>query len=104
MKMREFIRRGPPRRRPGDPAGAAVTGARMPAEQFSFVKSATFREPSRVEVRKDSRVIGRILHVAETVHAEEMFQFHKGMTSIASRASAQYTNLDELKKWIRESQ
>ena len=53
---------------------------------------------------KDGRAIGRILHVAKTVHAEEMFQFHKGMTSIASSASAQYTNLDELKKWIRESQ
>jgi hypothetical protein len=97
--MREFIRRRPP----ASPS-AVVKGARMPTEQFSFVKSATFREPSRVEVRKEGRPIGRILHVVETVHAEEMFQFHKGMTSIASSASAQYTNLDELKKWIRESQ
>jgi hypothetical protein len=104
MKMRELNRYGLPRRRPGDPAGAEVTGARMPTEPFSFVRSGTFREPSRIEVRKDGRAIGRILHVAETVHAEEIFQFHQGMTSIAESAAAQYTSLDELKKWIRESQ
>jgi len=104
VKIREIIRHDRPRLRPGDPAGAEVSGARMPAEHFSFVKSATFREPSRVEVRKDGRVIGRILHVVESVHVGEIFQFHKGMISIAFSASAQYTSFEELKKWIRESQ
>ena len=102
--MRQFIRRGPPRRRPGDPAGAAVTETREPTDPFSFVKSGTFHEPSRIEVRRDGRTIGRILHVAMTGHADEYFQFHKGLTSIASSASAQFTILDELKKWIRKSQ
>ena len=99
MKLRKLLRHGRPRLRPGDPAGVEVTGA-----QFSFVKAATFREPSRVEVRKDGRAIGRILHVPASAHAEEIFQFHLGMTSIAVSASAQYTNLVELKKWIRGSQ
>jgi hypothetical protein len=102
MKMGELIWRGPSRRRPGDPADAEVTGA--PTDPFSFVKSATFREPSRIEVRKDGRTIGRILHMAVTEHVDEYFQFHKGLTSIASSASAQFTILDELKKWIRKSQ
>ena len=102
--MRELIWRGRPRWRPGDPAGAEVTEARRPADPFSFVKSGTFREPSRIEVRKDGRTIGRILHVAETEHVDEFFQFHKDLTSIAFSASAQFTILDELKKWIRESQ
>jgi hypothetical protein len=104
MKLRKLIRHGRARLGPGDPAGAEVTGGRMPTEQFSFAKAATFREPSRVEVRKDGRVIGRILHVPATAHAEEIFQFHQGLISIAVSASAQYTNLEELKKWIRESQ
>jgi hypothetical protein len=102
--MRELIRRGRPRWRSRDLADAEVTGARSPADPFSFVKSATFREPSRIEVRKDGRTIGRILHMAVTEHVDEYFQFHKGLTSIASGASAQFTILDELKKWIRESQ
>jgi len=100
--MRELI--GLPRRRPGDPADAEATEAQRPTDSFSFVKSGTFREPSRIEVRKDGRTIGRILHVAVTEHADEYFQFHKDLTSIASSASAQFTILDELKKWIRESQ
>jgi len=68
------------------------------------VKSGTLREPSRIEVRKNGRTIGRILHVAETEHVDEFFRFHKGQTSIASSESAQFTILQELKKWIRESQ
>jgi hypothetical protein len=99
-----LIRRGLRRRRPGDPAGAEVTEARKPTDPFSFVKSGTSHEPSRIEVRRDGRTIGRILHVAVTGHADEYFQFHKGLTSIASSASAQFTILDELKKWIRKSQ
>ena len=95
--MRELI--GLPRRRPGDPADPVKS-----TDPFSFVRSATFREPSRIEVRKDGRTIGRILHVAVTEHVDEYFHFHKGLTSIASSESAQFTNLDELKKWIRESQ
>jgi hypothetical protein len=103
MKMREHSAQ-PPGRHPGDPAGAEVTEARMPTDPFIFVKSGTFREPSRIEVRKDGRTIGRILRVAVTEHVGEYFQFHKGLTSIASSESAQFTLLDELKTWIRESQ
>jgi hypothetical protein len=51
-----------------------------------------------MEVRKDGLAIGRILHVAE------IFHFHKGMASTEPNASAQFTDLDELKKWIRETQ
>jgi hypothetical protein len=82
----------------------ALRSQGAPTDPFSFVKSATFREPSRIEVRKGGRTIGRILHMAVTEHVDEYFQFHKGLTSIASSASAQFTILDELKKWIRKSQ
>src|SRR6476659_975784 len=101
MQMRESHSARPPATPSGRSSGAEVT-ARMPTDPFSFVKSGTFHEPSRIEVRRDGRTIGRILHVAVTGHADEYFQFHKGLTSIASSASAQFTILDELKKWIRK--
>jgi hypothetical protein len=102
--MRESHSARPPAAPSGRSSVAEVTEARRPTDPFSFVKSETFHEPSRIEVRKDGRTIGRILHVAVTEHADEYFQFHKGLTSIASSASAQFTILDKLKKWIRESQ
>jgi hypothetical protein len=54
-------------------------------------------EPAKIEVRKDGRAIGRILHPAE------IFEFHKGISIVLNEA-AQYSNLEELKKWIRETQ
>jgi len=55
-------------------------------------------------VRKDGRAIGRILHVTESPYVGAIFQFHKGTASIAFNASAQFTSLEELKKWIWETQ
>jgi hypothetical protein len=70
----------------------------MPEDQFTFVHVGTLGEPLNMEVRKDGLTIGRILHM------EEIFHFHKGMTSMELNASAQFTDLEELKKWIRETQ
>ena len=62
---------------------------------FTFMAVGTLDEPSKLEVRKDGRAIGRILHVGA------IFEFHPGMTSFALNAAAQYSDLEELKKWIR---
>jgi hypothetical protein len=69
----------------------------MGQDQFTFVEAGTQGEPSKIQVRKDGRAIGRILYAAE------IFEFHKGI-SIALNESAQYSDLEELKKWIRETQ
>ena len=68
------------------------------------VDAGTLGEPSKIEVRKNRRPIGRILHMAESLHVGETFQFHKGPISIALSAAAQFSSLEELKKWIRETQ
>ncbi len=67
----------------------------MAQDQFIFMEAGTLGEPSKIEVRKDGRAIGRILHVGS------IFEFHPGMTSFALNAAAQYSDLEELKKWIR---
>ena len=69
----------------------------MVQDQFTFREAGTLGEPSKIEVRKDGRAIGRILHRAE------IFEFHKGI-SIVRNESAQYSDLEELKNWIRETQ
>jgi hypothetical protein len=75
----------------------------MAQDQFTFVKAGTSAEPLKIEVRKDGRAIGRILNVVESQHEDRIFQFHKGI-SITLNESAQYSDLEELKKWIRETQ
>jgi hypothetical protein len=75
----------------------------MSQGQFTFVAAGTRAEPSKIEVRKDGRAIGRILHRGERPHEGAIFQFHKGI-SITLNESAQYSNLEELKNWIRETQ
>ena len=65
--------------------GADQARVLSPEDQFTFVHVGTLGEPLNMEVRKDGLAIGRILHV------EEIFHFHKGMTSIAYSASAHYT-------------
>jgi hypothetical protein len=70
----------------------------MSQNQVTFVEAGTLGEPTKIEVRKDERAIGRILHVGEA------YEFHKGMTSMALHPSAQYPSLEALKKWIRETQ
>jgi hypothetical protein len=62
------------------------------------VRAGTLGEPSKIEVRKDGLAIGRILQVGE------MFQFHKGLTNFALSAAAQYSDLEEVKEWIRQNQ
>jgi hypothetical protein len=80
-------------------------GQTAPSEDgISFVDAGTLGEPSKIEVRKDGRAIGRILHVAESLHAGWTFQFHKGPISIALSAATQFSRLEELKKWIGETQ
>ena len=69
----------------------------MAQDQFIFMEAGTLGEPSKIEVCKDGRAIGRILHMVE------IFEFHKGI-SIVRNESAQYSDLNELKKWIRETQ
>jgi hypothetical protein len=69
----------------------------MAQDHFTFMAAGTLGEPSKIEVCKDGRAVGRILHAAE------IFEFHKGI-SIARNESAQYSDLDELKKWIRGTQ
>ena len=76
----------------------------MGQEQFTFVEAGALGEPPETEVRKDGRAIGRILHVTESPYMGAIFQFDKGTTSIAFNASAQFTSLEELKKWIWETQ
>jgi hypothetical protein len=80
-----------------DLARADVRGERMPEDQFTFVHAGTLGEPLNMEVRKAGLTIGRILHLGE------IFEFHKGISS-ALNESAQYSDLEELKKWIRETQ
>ena len=75
----------------------------MAQDQFTFMAAGTLGEPSKIEVRKDGRAIGRILHLGESPHEGAIFQFHKGI-SITLNESAQYSNLEELKNWIRETQ
>jgi hypothetical protein len=75
----------------------------MAQDQFTFVEAGTSAEPSKIEVRKDGRAIGRILHQGERQHEGAIFQFHKGI-SITLNESAQYSSLEELKRWIRETQ
>jgi hypothetical protein len=69
----------------------------VPQDQFTFVKAGTLGAPSKIEVRKDGLAIGRILQVGE------MFQFHKGLATFALNAAAQYSDLEELKTWIRKT-
>jgi hypothetical protein len=76
----------------------------MAEDQFTFVETAAQGEPSKTAVRKDGRAIGRILHVTESPYVGGIFHFHKGATSIARSASAQFTGLEALKEWIRETQ
>lgn len=76
----------------------------MPPDEFTYVNAGTPGEPSQVDVLKDGRAIGRILHELGSPHVGETFQFHKGQISIALSAAAQFTSLEELKKWIRETQ
>jgi hypothetical protein len=54
----------------------------------------------RTTVHFRRRPIDRILHMAESLHVGETFQFHKGPISIALSAAAQFSSLEELKKWI----
>jgi hypothetical protein len=75
----------------------------MAQDQFTFMEAGTLGESSKIEVRKDGRTIGRILDLCESPHEGAVFQFHEGI-SIALSESAQYSNLEELKKWIRETQ
>jgi hypothetical protein len=74
----------------------------MSRDRFTFVDAGTPDE-SKIEVRKDGRVIGRILHVAESQHVSGSYQFHKGQSSIDLSTAAHYSDLEELKKWIRET-
>jgi hypothetical protein len=76
----------------------------MPQDRFTFAESGTPDEPFKIEVRKDGRVIGRILHVAESQHRAEIYHFHRGQISIDLNAVAQFSDLEELKQWIRETQ
>ena len=75
----------------------------MAQDQFTFMAGGTLGEPSKIEVCKDGRAVGRILHLGESPHEGAIFQFHKGI-SITLNESAQYSDLEELKKWIRETQ
>jgi hypothetical protein len=54
----------------------------MTQDHFTFMAAGTLDEPSKLEVRKDGRAIGRILHVGS------IFEFHPGMTSFALNAAA----------------
>ena len=76
----------------------------MPQDRFTFVDAGTPDEPSKIEVRKDGQLIGRILHVARSQHMGGIYQFYRSQTSIDLNTAAQYSDLDELKKWIRETQ
>jgi hypothetical protein len=76
----------------------------MLQDRFTFVDAGTPDEPSKIEVRKDGQPIGRILHVAESQHMGGIYRFYRGQTSIDLKTAAQYSDLDELKKWIRETQ
>ena len=83
----------------GDGEGAGVGVAVTPE-----MVAGALGEPPETEVRKDGRAIGRILHVTESPYVGAIFQFHEGTASIAFNASAQFTSLEELKKWIWETQ
>jgi hypothetical protein len=76
----------------------------MPQDRFTFVDAGTPDEPSKIEVRKDGQPIGRILCVGESQHMGAIYRFYRGQTSIDIKTAAQYSDLDELKKWIRETQ
>jgi hypothetical protein len=76
----------------------------MSPDRFTFVDAGTPDEPFKIEVRKDGRAIGRILHVAESQHMAETYHFHQGQSSIDPNAAAQFSDLEVLKKWIRETQ
>jgi hypothetical protein len=78
--------------------------ATMPQDRFTFVDAGTPDEPSKIEVRKDGRAIGRILHVAESQHVGAIYRFYRDQSTIDLKTAAQYSDLDELKKWIRETQ
>jgi len=83
--------------------GRAASGSKR-GQRFTFVDAGMPGEPSKVDVHKNGRVIGRILHEVESPHVSEIFQFHKGLISIGLGAAAQFSSLEELKKWIRETQ
>jgi hypothetical protein len=75
----------------------------MAQDKFTFVEAGTSDEPSKIVVRKDGRAIGRILHERESLHVDGIFQFHRGI-SITLNESVEYSDLEELKQWIRETQ
>lgn len=76
----------------------------MAQDEYAFGDAGTRGDSSESEVRKNGRVIGRILYVAESQHVSGIYQFHQGPSSIDLNAAAHYSDLDELKKWIRETQ